>query len=259
MTERRPFSDYIVYVDESGDHGMETMDPSYPMFVLAFCIFRKDDYAQKVVPAVQDLKFRYFGHDLVILHEHEIRKQTGPFRILRDQNLRAAFVADVTKLMEEAPFTVVAAAIDKIALKRQYAHPANPYGLAVEFCLERLRFFLRDQKSGCGLTYVVFEGRGSREDKDLELSFRQACSGENPYRQVTWSYTVAGDDFPFEPLFAPKSCNSSGLQLADLAARPIGRHLLDPAQENRAYSVIERKLRRSSTGDVKGWGLKCFP
>jgi hypothetical protein len=32
------FSEYIVYVDESGDHGLETIDPNYPVFVLAFCI-----------------------------------------------------------------------------------------------------------------------------------------------------------------------------------------------------------------------------
>jgi hypothetical protein len=259
VTKPRSFSDYIGYVDESGDHGMETMDPSYPIFVLAFCVFRKDDYAAKVVPAVQKLKFKYFGHDLVILHEHEIRKQTGPFKILRDRDLREAFVSDVANLIDEVPFAVLAAGIDKIALKQKYAHPGNPYGIAVEFLLERLRFYLRNQKSDQGLTHVVFEGRGSREDKDLELSFRQACSAENPYRQVTWSYTMAGDDFPFEPLFVPKSCNSSGLQLADLVARPIGRHLLNPAQENRAYAVVERKLHRSPEGKVKGWGLKCFP
>jgi hypothetical protein len=29
------FSDYIVFVDESGDHGMTTIDPGYPIFVLS--------------------------------------------------------------------------------------------------------------------------------------------------------------------------------------------------------------------------------
>ena len=32
------FSDYIVYVDESGDHGLK-IAPLYPIFVLAFCVF----------------------------------------------------------------------------------------------------------------------------------------------------------------------------------------------------------------------------
>ena len=255
----RLFSDYIVYVDESGDHGMESMDPSFPIFVLAFCVFRKDEYVTKVVPAVQMLKFKYFGHDVVILHEHEIRKQTGPFKILRDRELRAAFMQDVARLIDDVPFVVLAAVIDKISLKHKYATPGNPYGLAVEFLLERLWFYLRDQGSQGGLTHVVFEGRGSREDKDLELSFRQACSSENPYRQATWSNRTTGEELSFEPLFVPKLCNSSGLQLADLVARPIGRHRLNPSQENRAYAIVERKLRRSPDGKVEGWGLKCFP
>ena len=31
------FSNFVVYVDESGDHGMQTVDPNYPIFVLSFC------------------------------------------------------------------------------------------------------------------------------------------------------------------------------------------------------------------------------
>jgi hypothetical protein len=31
-----PFSEWIVYVDESGDHGIASIDPSYPIFVLVF-------------------------------------------------------------------------------------------------------------------------------------------------------------------------------------------------------------------------------
>jgi hypothetical protein len=57
------FDDTIVFVDESGDHGMETIDPGYPMFVLAFCIFEKESYATRLTPAVVQFKFRHFGHD----------------------------------------------------------------------------------------------------------------------------------------------------------------------------------------------------
>ncbi|WP_373091380.1 DUF3800 domain-containing protein [Zhongshania sp.] len=36
-TEGSPFSRHIVYVDESGDHNLQAIDKSYPIFVLAFC------------------------------------------------------------------------------------------------------------------------------------------------------------------------------------------------------------------------------
>ena len=38
--ESRKFGKYIVYVDESGDHGMQSIDEQYPVFVLAFCVFQ---------------------------------------------------------------------------------------------------------------------------------------------------------------------------------------------------------------------------
>ncbi len=59
------FSDYIVFVDESGDHTLPAVDPQYPMFVLAFCLASKDDYAGRIAPAVLRFKFRHFGHDQV--------------------------------------------------------------------------------------------------------------------------------------------------------------------------------------------------
>ena len=63
------FSNYVVYVDESGDHSLVSVDAAYPVFVLAFCVFKKSDYAQMVLPAVTQLKFKHFGHDQVVLHE----------------------------------------------------------------------------------------------------------------------------------------------------------------------------------------------
>lgn len=35
------FSDYIIYVDESGDHSLEVVYEEHPVFVLAFCISKK--------------------------------------------------------------------------------------------------------------------------------------------------------------------------------------------------------------------------
>ncbi|WP_223146681.1 DUF3800 domain-containing protein [Methylomonas albis] len=78
---RETFSDYIVYVDESGDHGLTSIDPSYPIFVLMFCIFKKRDYVQAVVPLIQEFKLKHFGHDQVILRETDIRRDRGSFAL----------------------------------------------------------------------------------------------------------------------------------------------------------------------------------
>lgn len=50
------FSDYIIYADESGDHSLVSINPEYPIFVLVFVIFQKDQYAKIINPALQRRK-----------------------------------------------------------------------------------------------------------------------------------------------------------------------------------------------------------
>jgi len=85
------WSDYIIYVDESGDHSLESIDPEYPVFVLSLCIFRKVEYADQVTPAIRHLKFATFGHDMVVLHESDIRRKKGAFSLLSKEP-REAFL-----------------------------------------------------------------------------------------------------------------------------------------------------------------------
>ena len=233
------FSDYIVYADESGDHGLVRIDPEYPVFALTFCIFRKEDYVNIVAPALQRFKFEFWGHDAVVLHEHEIRKEKGDFAFLMtDRKLRQKFMEKLTRIMEDAPITIIASVIDKAPLKKQYANPWNPYVIALHFCLERLFDFLNLNDQEGKLTHVIFESRGVNEDRLLELEFRRLCD-EN--QQWGWQRK----DFSkmkFEPRFVKKAINSTGLQLADLTARPIALNVLRPGQSNRAYEVITPKL-----------------
>lgn len=233
------FADYIVFVDESGDQSLSSIDLEFPAFCLSFCIVAKADYIGAVVPAVQVFKFKYWGHDAVILHEHEIRKNAGDFAFLRaDRDLREAFMSDLSHVMATAPIVVIAAVIDKIKLTRRYADPWNPYQLALHFCLERLLLFLTLKGQAGKTVHVVFECRGKVEDAALELEFRRIVDGS-----ATWGWTTR--DFSvmkFEPKFAKKSENSTGLQLADLTARPIALKTLRPTQPNRAYDIIETKM-----------------
>ncbi|HEX8243025.1 MAG TPA: DUF3800 domain-containing protein [Longimicrobium sp.] len=243
------FSDFIVFVDESGDHGLESIDPHYPVFVLAFCIFHKDAYAGHAAPAVLRFKFAHFGHDQVILHEHEIRKTKGPFAFLFDAARRGPFYDDLNRLMVESPFTLVASAIHKERHRERYSKPNNPYAIAVGFGLERVYQHLAGLRCGGGVAHMLFEKRGTKEDAEIEAVFRRVCAGQNALNMR----------LPFEIVLADKKCNSAGLQIADLVARPIGRWLLNPKQPNRAFDLLQPKFRRSPRGKIEGWGLKIFP
>lgn len=239
------FSRYIVFVDEAGDHG--PVSPEFPVFVLAFCIFDKLEYANTVTSYMHRLKFKHVGHDTIILHEREIRKARPPFDFLQHPERRQEFLNDLSVLIERSPFTVFAAVIDKRELQRRYITPPNPYHLAMEFGLERIERFPRDAND-TGALHVLFEGRGKKEDGDLEKQFRAVCADNRLKSQLD-----------FEPLFVRKAANHCGTQLADLIARPIGVHAFRPEQPNRAYDVITTKFRRSPEGRIEGWGLKCYP
>jgi hypothetical protein len=47
---------------------------------------------------------------------------------------------------------------------------------------------------------------------------------------------------PFDIVFADKKTNLTGLQLADLVARPLGVNYLRPAQANQAFELLKRKF-----------------
>lgn len=243
------YSGYCIYVDESGDHGLEKVNPEYPLFVLTFCILAKQDQRAQIAPGVAEFKYRWFGHEAVILHAHEIRKERGAFDFLFDREVRTEFLNELTNLMDRLPYTLIAGAIDKQHLNHRYAEPDNPYSIAMQFCLERSYLFLREQGEHTRTTHVLVEARGRKEDEELELEFRRICDGDN----------ATGQRLPFEVVFVDKKQNLPGLQLADLVCHPIGRHLLRPSQSNRAYDVIERKFRRNGRGEVEGYGLKRFP
>lgn len=242
-------SDYIIFVDESGDHGLDAIDPGYPMFVLAFCIIRKEDYVRQLTPAIQQVKFDHFGHDNVILHERDIRKDMGDFSSLKTREKKAKFMADLTAIVEATPFTLISCVIRKDNLKKRYATPDNPYHIALGFGLERAFYFLRSVGALGAKTHVIVEKRGKREDAELELEFRRVCDGGN--------YEKA--NLPFDVVFLDKKSNSPGLQLADLVARPVGLHILKPEQPNRAYEVLKTKFYANAGGTINGWGMKCFP
>jgi hypothetical protein len=125
------FSKYIVYVDESGDHSLKSIDEKYPVFVLAFCIFHKRHYSEVIVPALEKFKFNHFGHDQVVLHEHEIRKERGPFNFFTSREHKNEFIGELTEIIALSNFILVGCCIDKRGLGKGISADENPYHIAL--------------------------------------------------------------------------------------------------------------------------------
>jgi hypothetical protein len=61
---------------------------------------RKVSYAEGLTPALRRLKLATFGHDMLVLHEHDIRKKEGAFaRMCREP--REAFLDSLTRIIAD--------------------------------------------------------------------------------------------------------------------------------------------------------------
>jgi hypothetical protein len=248
-----PYSKHIVYVDESGDHNLQSIDDQYPIFVLAFCVFHKRHYSEAIVPALEKFKFNHFGHDQIVLHENEICRRKGVFNIFRNSEHQKTFMNELTQIIAFSNFILISATIDKRELKKPNTED-NAYHIALGLCVETLYEFLSEKGEHDKKTHIVVECRGDKEDKELELEFLRLCDGNNRM----------GISLPFETLFADKKVMSSGLQLADLVARPIGLKTLRPEQPNRAFDILKEKFycdggRKAVGQKFEGIGMKIYP
>ncbi len=225
-------SDYIIFADESGDHGLATMNRDYPIFVLSCCVFEKSAYVERVCPALQKFKLRWWLHDAVILHSSQIKRHEPPFSFLASVATREKFMEDLAAVLRAIPFTLFATAIDKVQLKEQHACSINPYDLALARCVEQMFEFLRTRGQADQQTSILIEKRGKSEDKQLRAAFNRIC--EDP--------SLPGASAALSIELVDKKANLPGLQIADLVSTPIGRHLLKPHVRNRAFDAIRQKL-----------------
>jgi hypothetical protein len=183
------------------------------------------------------------------LHSRDIRKAQGHFGFLTDPAKRAVFYESLNRLMGTCDYQLIAAAVRKDQHKAKYKYPRDPYEPAFTFALERLLPLL--EAAGQTEVRIIAEKRGKREDRELFTSFQRVVS--------TGTSFVEGVRFRrirFSLTFVPKSMNVIGHQMADLAAYPIARHVLDPAKPNPAFEIVRPKIYRGA-GQVRG--LKIFP
>lgn len=241
----------IMFLDESGDHSLDKIDKSYPMFVLAGCIFDLDYYSQTVEPKVNELKIKYFGKTDIILRSYDIRKQKRDFACLVDKKKRENFYNDLDVLVKSLDFKIIAAAINKTNLKNQYNEPDNPYNLCFQFILESGR-------SGDKLMFRI-ESRETHNDKKLAEVYEKFRT-ENHFKP-DGQLLFKKDEIQLKFLdlsFNQKIQNIVGHQIADLVAYPIGVSILDKKRENKAFEIIKTKFH-SKNGEYLNYGLKIFP
>lgn len=239
----------IAFFDESGDHSLTKIDRDFPLFLLCTVIVEREIYARQIVPAITEFKLRYFAHEGINLHSRDIRNAEGPFSILQNAGLRKQFLEELSAMMASLPFSLFVSAIPKIPYAGRYGDNAkNPYDVALEYTFERVLHFM--EARGDHQLPVIAEARGKNEDNELRASFHRLMTQGTYYNSAE----------RFRKLICPlsfrrKQDNIAGIQLADLCAYPVARHILRPQEPNRAFEIVQTHFY--SAGKV--YGLKVFP
>lgn len=232
-----------MFIDESGDHNLDPkkVQSSYPIFILAGCVFDEEYYKERFTPRFNEFKKEFFGNDDLTLHMLELtrphRSKDKRYLKLREHEFRIKFYAALNKLIFETDFTLIACVIKKVDHVTKYGLEAlDPYLLSFDRLLNKMIHGLKeDQKAK-----LIAEKRNDNLDNQLELAWLNAKISGTAKVQAT----ILKDKIE-DLRMIPKSANEPGIQLADLVASPIGRHILNIQRKlghEIAFEVLEKKL-----------------
>ena len=244
---------YHFFLDETGDHGLSFVDPNFPLFLLAGCLFEDGDL-KRIKEEINNFKKEFFKTTEVILHSRDIRKCEGAFQILFDLKIKEKFYKKLNSIITNTGFSIIGAGVNKDEHIKKYGRGAeDPYAICLSFILERLIFCL-DTKSTLNAVDIKIEKRGKKEDGQLLDNYNTILDKGTYYVNPERLKNKISN---FE--FFLKRDNVIGLQIADLSAYPLARHVLSPKEPYIPFHIIKKKLYCDKKGDYDGYGLKFFP
>lgn len=241
---------YYLFIDESGDHGLKTVDESFPVFILCGLLISEENFSI-INNDLIDLKLKYWKNNNVILHSRDIRKCNNEFKILFDLKIKEKFYSDINLILSSNNYNILSSAINKIEFIKKFGKLEDDvYEIALSFIFERTIFCLDDLKD-CESLEIIIEKRGKKEDTKL-------ANHLNKLYQVGTYYVDINriKNYKIKHKFLDKKENNNGIQISDLLAYPIARKIIFPEGIHPSYELIEDKIY-SKNG--KKYGLKVFP
>jgi hypothetical protein len=241
---------FYLFIDESGDHGLSNLDQDFPVFLLCGLLSSSENH-EFLNQSIDQLKVNFWGHTDIILHSRDIRKQEKDFKILIDKLTRESFLNNINNVLTTSKYRIIASAIQKEKYIEKYGFSNNDvYEKSLSFIIERTIFCL-DEIQCKKYLEIIIEKRGKKEDNKLKSHLNDLLENGTGYVS---SERLKEMNIKFE--FRSKKQNINGLQVADLIAYPIARHVINSKKSNPAFDLIESKIYNKKG---KIYGLKIFP
>jgi len=172
---------YHLYIDESGDHGLTTLNPDFPVFLLCGVLIAEDEY-DNLRQSFNEIKHTLWHNKEVIFHSRDIRKCEKEFSVLFDMEKKKWFYESLNAAIQKHLYTVIASAIQKDNYIKCFGRlPNDVYELALSFIIERAIFYLDDIKTHGKELEIIIEKRGKREDKNLDEHFQRLLARGTGY------------------------------------------------------------------------------
>ncbi|CAN5828282.1 hypothetical protein BH24CHL3_BH24CHL3_03640 [soil metagenome] len=175
--------------------------------------------------------------------------------------LREQLRAELGRILGELNYTCIASVVDMKEFVTQHPEgkvddflPSACYLMCVDFVLERFVHFLQ-HKGHDAKGLVVAESRGALEAAKIHAEFIRL--------HIEGTQYISGSVFrhqlrPYVE-FCRKTRNNSGLQIADLAARPFAEKILRPLETPQRWETFKEKLYDGLKDAPHKYGLKVFP
>ena len=241
---------FVLYLDECGDQNLSSFDPQFPIFTLCGVVV-SEEQDELLADRINSLKRDIWNNTNIILHSRDIRKCQNGFEVLFDLEVKKRFIESVNAILGDDIDIIICCAILKESYIRQYGKLNDVYGLSLSYIMERVVFYLDSVGKDNIELRTVIERRGKKEDKSLLNYYNQLLD-----RGTYWVSVERMRKYFKRFDMRWKSENIVGLQVADLVAYPITRHVLNPNGVNLAYDVLKKNIYQV---DGKMYGMKVFP
>jgi hypothetical protein len=108
---------YTLYIDESGDTNLRTIDPARPHFSLS-AVITENNNKQQTRERAHQIKFKYWGRTDIVFHVVDLIGFSGPFRqFLPSRSPRfpiSDFYADFSNLLRDMDFQIGLVCLNKL-------------------------------------------------------------------------------------------------------------------------------------------------
>jgi hypothetical protein len=248
-----------IFIDECGTHSLTSKD-EFDTFVLAAIIVPDKNYP-KLDAEWKQWKTSNLGSPNKVIHEPNVRRGTGPFYFNKNTTNRAVVIQSLNKLLAKIEFLAVVCVVNRPDYIAQVglqsldkSLPTHLYLMTLDFLMERLVMAL-EKHCGGARAHVIAEARGPLEDALLQYEYVRLHIDGTSYISAAWFRQQLVPAIEFKS----KKENCTGLQIADLLARPCGEKVLDPSKTPPRWPEFREKFCLGQETAHSILGLKIVP